>query len=114
MEFHRFKHKYYDNHSDKWRTIRSCYIRIDHGDRSAIHSLTFPEPVYDKTWTIIPTITYQHDVAILPGPSFTLQFKWLKWSISFQVSQYLKSTLDEELAEETEEETADNNEQSDN
>ena len=107
MKFNKLKQRYYDNDSGKWKTLRIYFACFNTRKAGNLISLQLPAAEYEKTWTLIPTFTYHHDPSIIPGPSFTLQFKWLKWSISFQVTQYLKSTLDEELAEE---ETADNNE----
>ena len=97
MKFNKFKQRYYDNVSDKWKTLRMYHLRIDSGDYSTVFTLTLPEATYDNAWFILPTVTYRHEPAILPGPSFTLQFKWLKWCLlSLKAASYPKSTLDED------------------
>lgn len=100
MKFNKFKQQYYDNNSGKWKALRMYHLRIDSGSNSTVFTLTLPEAVYDNTWFILPTISYRHEPAILPGPSFTLQLKWLKWSLlSLKAASYPKSTLDEDETE---------------
>lgn len=102
MEFRKFKQRYYDNESSKWKTLRAYYVHFNTGEASNVISLQLPEVVYEKTWTLIPTFTYRHDLSILPGPSFTLKFKWLKWDIlTIKWQRGYRDVLDEPEEEET-------------
>ena len=77
MEFRKFKQKNYIDGT----TLRILYIHFNGSESSNVISLQLPVPEYDGTWTLIPTISYHHDLSIVPGPSFTLKIKWLKWDI---------------------------------
>ena len=81
MKFNRLKQRYYDNDSSKWRTLRIYFACFNTRKAGNVISLQLPAAEYEKTWTLIPTFTYHHDPSIIPGPSFTLKFKWLKWDI---------------------------------
>lgn len=81
MEFRRFKHKMYDIQEKRWVTLRSYYVHFITGEASNIISLLLPVSDCEGNWTLIPTLTYHHDLSVLPGPSFTLKLKWLKWDV---------------------------------
>lgn len=104
MEFRNFKHKMYDVQVKKWVTIRACYVHFNTRQASNIISFQLPVPDYEKTWTVIPTMTYHHDISIVPGPSFTLKLKFLKWDVL--TIKWSRSWKDTEAGSE-EEETAD-------
>lgn len=81
MEFRKFKHKMYDVQVKKWVIIKSYYVHFN--TRQASNDISFQLLVsdYEKTWTIVPTLTYHHDISVVPGPSFTLKLKFLKWDV---------------------------------
>lgn len=102
MEFRKIKHKVYDPQVNKWVPIRAYYVHFNTKQASNIISLQLLESDYEKTWTLIPTLTYHHDISIVPGPSFTLKFKFLKWDIlTIKWSRSWKDTEDEPEEEET-------------
>ena len=77
MEFRKFKQKNYIDGT----TLRILYIHFNGSESGNVISLQLPVPESDGTWTLIPTISYHHDLSLLPGPSFTMKIKWLKWDI---------------------------------
>ena len=81
MEFRNFKHKMYSIRTGKWTTVRTFYVQFNTGRASNVIGLQPPASDYEDTWTLIPTLTYRHDISVVPGPSFTLKLKWLKWDI---------------------------------
>ena len=81
MRFNRLKQRYYDNESNKWKTRRTYFACFNTRKSGNVISLQLLTAENEKTWTLIPTFTYHHDLSIIPGPNFTLKFKWLKWDI---------------------------------
>jgi hypothetical protein len=105
MEFRKFKHQIYDIQVQKWVTLKAYYVHFNTGEVSNIISVQLPVPDYEKVWTIIPTVTYHHDLSIIPGPSFTMKLKWLKWDIL--TLKWSRSWKDTDEGYQGEEETAD-------
>ena len=68
--------------------------------RHAGNTITFQPPVsnHKNTWVLIPTLICHRDPSIIPGPSFTLKFKWLKWDIL--TLKWSRSWKDTEIAQE--------------
>ena len=92
----------YDVQVKKWVTIRAYYVQFNTRQASNIISLQLPVSDYEKTWTVIPTMAYHHDISVVPGPSFTLKLKFLKWDIlTIKWSRSWKDTEDEPEEEET-------------
>lgn len=82
MEFRKSKFKIYDAQNIlKNKTIRVYYMKFNTERASNIVSLQSPASDYEKNWTILPTLIYHHDISVVPGPNFTLKFRWLKWDI---------------------------------
>jgi hypothetical protein len=81
MEFNRFKHHMYDIGKNRWVTLRAYYVHFNTGEASNNISLQLPVSDCENIWTLLPTLTYHHDLSIVPGPSFTLKLKWLKWDV---------------------------------
>ena len=77
MRFRRFKQKNYVDGT----TLRVLYFEFKTRHAFNVIGLSLPEPEYDKTWTLIPTVTYHRDSSPVKGPNFTLKLKWLKWSL---------------------------------
>ena len=77
MEIKRLKQKNYVGNT----TLRIYLLHFNTRHASNVISLHLPVSDYEKVWSIIPTVTYRHDISIVPGPSFTMKFKWLKWDI---------------------------------
>lgn len=99
MEFRKFKSKTYSTRARKWITVtRTYYLHFNTRQASNVLSFQLPEPDYEKTWTLIPTFTYHHDISVVPGPSFTLKLKFLKWDIL--TIKWSRSWKDTQLAKE--------------
>ena len=98
MEFRKFKSKMYNVQAGKWTVLRTYYLHFNTRKASNIISLQLPVSDPEKTWTIIPTLTYHHDISVVPGPSFTLKLKFLKWDIL--TVKWSRSWKDTQVAQE--------------
>ena len=102
MEFKRFKHKMYDIQEKRWVTLRNYYVHFVTREAINIISLGLPVSDCENNWTSVPTLTYHHDLSVVPGPRFTLKLKWLKWDVlTLKWQRSYRDVLDGPEEEET-------------
>lgn len=98
--------KYHKYHCALDNSIeRILYIAFDTRNATNYLSLELPAAIYDNTWFIIPTVTYQRVFYFGYGSTFYVTLKWLKWNIfSFK---WHRGNPDNDIDIQDEDETAD-------